>query len=362
MSKSSTKRERGQFYTVNNEYILDGFRIPNDVSCIIEPFAGQADLVGWTQSTHPDHTFRFECYDIDPKHPMVQLRDTLRDPPDYRGKYILTNPPYLARNKTADKEVFDQYNTNDLYKCFIHSISQPSRLALGGIIIIPAGFFFSPRSIDTKCRDEFLRNYRILSVRYFEEQVFPDTPTTVVAIQFEMQSISSRADSDNRRTQQSIPWTRMPSGETRTFQVFQRDGWIIGGEVYNLPVSEGVRIRRYVEGESMRDGEVLSNLTLTALDSGSQSGRIRLDYRPDYVYPGKDTSRSYATLCFEGIYLTPEEQMRIAERFNRFIEEKREETWSLFLPQYRESKEYARKRIPFELAYRIVSYLLNTAV
>ena len=28
------------------------------------------------------------------------------------------------------------------------------------------------------------------------------------------------------------------------------------------------------------------------------------------------------------------------------------------LPQYRESKEYARKRIPFDLAYRIVQHLM----
>jgi hypothetical protein len=40
------------------------------------------------------------------------------------------------------------------------------------------------------------------------------------------------------------------------------------------------------------------------------------------------------------------------------LEKKREETWSLFLPQFRESKEYAMKRIPFELAYKILSHLL----
>jgi hypothetical protein len=59
-----------------------------------------------------------------------------------------------------------------------------------------------------------------------------------------------------------------------------------------------------------------------------------------------------------GKTLTNEEQKELSRKFNEFINQKRKETWSLFLPQYRESKEYARKRIPFELAYDIVLYLL----
>jgi len=47
------------------------------------------------------------------------------------------------------------------------------------------------------------------------------------------------------------------------------------------------------------------------------------------------------------------------KRFNEYIEQKRSDTWSLFLPQFRESKEYARKRIPFELAYRIICHLIH---
>ena len=55
--------------------------------------------------------------------------------------------------------------------------------------------------------------------------------------------------------------------------------------------------------------------------------------------------------------LTEDEQINLCLKFNEFIEKKREETWSLFLPQFRESKEYARKRIPFELVYNIILHL-----
>jgi hypothetical protein len=101
-------------------------------------------------------------------------------------------------------------------------------------------------------------------------------------------------------------------------------------------------------------------MTLSALDSGTATGRIRLEYKEGYVYPAKESSRTFATLCLLGRTLTAGEQQSVCRRFNTFLEEKREATWSLFLPQYRESKEYARKRIPFELAYTIVRWLLST--
>jgi len=82
----------------------------------------------------------------------------------------------------------------------------------------------------------------------------------------------------------------------------------------------------------------------------------------DYVYPAKECSRSFATFRITGRTLIEEEQKRVCDEFNAFLEEKRSEYWSLFLPQFRESKEYARKRIPFELAYRIMVYLLTRPV
>ena len=97
---------------------------------------------------------------------------------------------------------------------------------------------------------------------------------------------------------------------------------------------------------------------MCALDSGTENGRIHLKYEKDYVYQGIDTSRTFATLCIKGVKLSEDDQIEITKKFNTFLESRRKKDWSLFLPQYRESKEYARKRIPFDLAYRIVSNLL----
>jgi hypothetical protein len=342
---SHTKKSAGQFYTVQSEYILSEVPRPPKNVKVIEPFAGQGDLLNWIGTDNV-----VEAYDIDPKHPDVRQRDTLLDPPDYDGCWVITNPPYLARNHASDKTVFDTYESNDLYKCFMLSLANSD--CLGGTVIIPVGFFLSPRDIDVSCRNAFLTKYRVVQVKYFEEDVFPDTSTTVVVISFEL--------STEILQEQRIMWVHRPSGVQKEFLIRKADNWIIGGEVYTLSVPDNITVRRHVEGKPIADGETLTGLTLTALDSGKAEGRIQLKYDPSYVYPAKDTSRAYLTICVKGTTLTPDNQRDIAARFNKIIEEKRSETWSLFLPQFRESKEYARKRIPFELAYRIILHLIHS--
>jgi hypothetical protein len=337
-----SKKLKGQFYTVNSAYILEGLPVPSEGRCV-EPFAGKGDLLDWLPET-----LLVEAYDIDPKREGIVQRDTLLDPPDYADAWVITNPPYLARNKCSTKGVFDKYDTNDLYKCFLMSLTQqePCR---GGILILPAGFFLSPRDIDLRCRAEFLSKYRLLKVRYFEETVFPDTTTTVVAFAFE-KAVATLIE-------QEVEWISLPSGAKRTFTMRAADNWIIGGDIYRLSVPAGIRIRRHVEGQVLKPGEQCTCMTLNALDSGTQDGRIALEYKEGYVYPAKDCSRTYATLCIQGRVLSAAQQQQICTTFNALVEKKREETWSIFLPQFRESKEYARKRIPFELAYQIVAHL-----
>jgi hypothetical protein len=340
----AAKQLRGQFYTTKYEYILEGFSKP-PVGTVLEPFAGKGDLLNWL-----DGDYQVEAYDIEPKAENIVQRDTLRNPPVYADKWVLTNPPYLARNKCDEKELFDKYGTNDLYKCFLNSLTSQAPCR-GGILIIPAGFFLSPRYVDIRCRHEFLRQYKVLKVKYFEEQVFEDTTTTVVAIAFERSPVD--------QTSQEVEWVHMPSNTSNMFEMKSEYGWIIGGEIYYLPVSDTLKVRRHVEGQNLKDGEQQTFLTLNALDSGTQTGRISLDYKEGYVYPAKESSRTFATLRIQGKTLSDDEQKDLSNRFNVFLEQKRTETWSLFLPQYRESKEYARKRIPFELAYRIVAHLIS---
>jgi hypothetical protein len=353
------KHQQGKFYTTRCSYILDGFEelfVSKDIKRLVEPFAGEGHLVHWLQSIEILKDISIEAYDLytpskdDESYVKIIQRDTLKNPPTYENSWIITNPPFLARNKSSNKELFNLYETNDLYKCFIWSILKQKKCE-GGILIIPSGFFLSSREIDIRCRDEFMMNYKILKVKYFEEQVFDDTPTTIVAFSF--------IKSSDRLTEQVVEWTTMPSGRTQPFPMLKENGWIIGGHIYSVPIPDDIYIRRYVSGQPLRDNEYETFMTLNALDTGKCDGRISLNYRKDYRYEGIHSSRTYATLRITGRKLTEEEQILICKEWNHFIESKRDETWSLFLPQYRESKEYARKRIPFDLAYRIVLYIIH---
>lgn len=345
----SSKKTKGQFYTTKSSYILDGLSLPpQDCKCVMEPFAGKGDLIEWLRQK--EYSGPIVAYDIDPKCGGTTPQDTLLNPPDYTDSWILTNPPYLARNKCSDKTVYDKYKTNDLYKCFILSLTQQNNYR-GGIMIIPAGFFFSPRPVDIYCRDQFMKKNKIIGVRYFEEQVFDDTPTTVVAIVFERSMTELKV--------QDVEWERYPTKDKKVFRVSADSGWIIGGDIYTLPISPSISIRRSVEGQELKECEQQTYMTLRALDSGSQGGRLGMEYKKDYIYPAKESSRTYATMRLLGKTLSETEQMTLCKAFNDFVEKKREETWSLFLPQYRESKEYARKRMPFQLAYRILLHLMS---
>ena len=347
--KNKQKKDRGQFYTTNSSYILDGFPLPpSDIRCIVEPFAGKGDLIEWVKQE--GCTAAIEAFDIEPKYQGVQKQDTLMTPPDYNNAWIITNPPYLARNKSDKKEIYDMYDTNDLYKCFLTSVVQQNNCR-GGIFIIPAGFFFSPREMDTRCRNDFMSHYKITKIKYFEETVFDDTTTTIVAFSFEKSP---------PLTEQHVEWTMLPSKINKTFHMSSTYQWIIGGDIYHLEVPTEIQVRRHVEGQPLRENETQTFITLNALDSGTKDGRICCTYRKDYIYPAKDCSRTYATLRISGRELSEEEQIQLCRRWNEFIEKRRTDTWSLFLPQFRESKEYARKRIPFELAYRILLHLIQT--
>jgi hypothetical protein len=338
------KKEKGQFYTTNADYILSGMSgPPNNIRCVLEPFSGQGDLIDWLKQK--DYKGQIECYDIDPKTTNAMRRDTIKYPPDYTDTWILTNPPYLARNKSNNKELYDMYDATDLYKCFINSVVQQNNCK-GGIFIIPVSFFLSPMGKNIRCRADFMKRFKITKVNYFEESVFNDTTTSVVAFSFEK--------SKQELTEQNLNWTFFPSRLERSFHVDETTGWIIGGDIYNLSVPPNVSIRRHVEGKPIENNEQLTFITLKALDDNDESGKINLSYKKDHIYKAKDSSRTYATLCISGKTLSETEQIELCDKFNNFMNKKRQETFSLFLPQFREG---SRKRIPFDLAYRVILHL-----
>jgi len=345
--KTSKKSQLGQFYTTNYAYILQHMSIPSTIQTVIEPFTGNGDLL---QFIHPHHSV--ECYDIDPKTERTVKRDTLRNPPNYNDKFVLTNPPYLARNKNQDKDLYDRYECNDLYKCFIINLIESER-CMGGILIIPLNFICSIRKADIDLRRKFLSKYGISCLNIFEEQVFDDTSYAVCSFQFYQRTPALQG-------QDNIIHTHIfPEQKTFHFCLNEANHFTIGGEIYQLTPSSFYKVERTT---SKNMDLPYSNILLKCIDDCIHSKiRLMMTNEPEQWIDKTPnlTGRSYALLTFQPP-LNGTQQNALVNAFNTYLEIQRTTYNSLFLTNFRESNTIARKRISFELAFTICSYLLDT--
>jgi hypothetical protein len=346
----SNKKKYGQFFTTNYEYILSGMTIPSTIKNIVEPFAGGKDLLSFIKNKEK---YKIEMYDIEPKYDDIIKRDTLLNPVDLNNKFAITNPPYLARNKSNNKEIFDKYNMNDLYKCYISQLIS-SENHTGGIIIIPLNFFCSIRKNDILLRKNFLAKYKIVKLNIFEERVFEDTSYTVSSFQYEKKT--GTVDSEVNM----IIYKNGKILKSLSIELNKKNNFTIGGEVYQLPYSEKYSITR-LTSDNKKDTLQITNLLVKCIDDNLNS-KINLSIVEDkdiYIDDTPNSSaRTYATLIVKPS-INKDKQKKLAESFNNYLNQLRDKYNSLFLTNYRESKDIARKRISFDLVYQIVGYLLD---
>ncbi len=344
-NKKQHKHKLGQYFTTNYQYILQNFYIPDEIKTIIEPFVGNGDLLNFIS----DKTkYTIECYDIEPRNSYTVQRDTILFPPSYFNKFVLSNPPYIARNKSDEKTLFNKYDVNDLYKCFIKEIL--INRALGGIIIIPLNFWCSIRKKDAELRKDFLKVYSVIQLNIFEEQVFQDTTTTVCSFQFKLKT--------EININHNIAITIFPLQKKMAISLNAENNYTIGGHLYQLETSGRYRITRLTTKNQYKKS---TNILAKCIDD-NRNNKIGLSIVNDENIYIDDTpnnsSRTYATLIIEP-EIDLSKQNTLVERWNEFIETNRSEYHSLFLTNFRESSDIGRKRISFELVYRIAEYILD---
>ena len=342
------KRLLGQFYTTNYAYILQNMRIPEGIHSIIEPFAGNGDLLNFIEKDN----YNIECYDIEPKKDFIVRRDTLLYPPNFDDAFVITNPPYLARNKSSDKSVFDKYNTNDLYKCFLQ-ILIGSR-CVGGILILPLNFLCSIRKGDIEIRERFVNKYDITVCNIFEEQVFKDTSYSICSFQFRAKQTGDGEDGVSSECH------IYPENKIIHFTLCSENNYTIGGEIYNLRKNNKYKIDRATK--LTKNTEDFTNILVKCIDDNihSKIGVSVVDDLTKEKYIDRTpnlTARSYAILVIEP-KITLEEQSELVDKFNTYMTTYRDKYNSLFLTNYRESNTIARKRISFGLVYDICGELL----
>jgi hypothetical protein len=345
------KKQLGQFYTTNYKHILQNMYIPYDTSNIIEPFAGNGDLLCFLDMD--TDKYNIECYDIEPKKDFIIKRDTLLNPPNLDDAFVITNPPYLARNKCDNKEIFNKYNTNDLYKCFIKLLT--ASYCKGGILILPLNFLCSIRKGDIEIRENFIKKYDIITCNIFEEQVFEDTSYSICSFQFR-----AKQTTDCNISNCYI----YPSKQNIKFSLSPNNNYTIGGEIYNLQKNNKYKIDRATK--LLKNTEDFTNILVKCIDDNinSKIGLFIVDDLTKEKYIDRTanlTARSYAVLVIEP-KLTLEEQENLAKKFNIYLNDYRDKYNSLFLTNYRESNTIARKRISFGLVYEICGYLLVSSM
>lgn len=311
--------KRTQHFTENYRDIL--YNIDFHPAEAVDPFAGAKDLVAYSPGT------KWELYDIDPKSPDVAMRDSLLDPIDYTGKSVITNPPYLARNKTKDfREIYERYRTDDLYKAAILSITG----CRNGILVIPLNFFTDEGS--RAARERFLSIYKVSYVNYFTRQMFESTTYNVCSFYFEKGETSD------------VEFYDFQKKKSVNVRLDRKYGYRAGGEFYEK--FRGVKpvFSRLLKGETPS-----TRIFVSCLDKRHAAIYAAVSN----IYYGSASDRIFATLkCSESI--SPEKQEELCGRFNRFLKEERAKYGNLILTNYRD---FGRKRISFDDVYRIMTML-----
>ena len=319
------KREYGQFYSKNKNLIKNHIKYIKDGDILIDPFAGDWDLL-------KDFKNEKEAYDIDPKNDKTIKRDTLLEPVDYRDRFIITNPPFLNSNKTKNKEVFELYGVDDLYKASLKTIIKTGER---GIIILPAAFWFNEKS--SEIRKEFLEKFKVEAVDIFNEVMFEESTYTVCSFYFEANKFK------NEQNEQKINFNFTGNNSGKKELIFSKSNKysLINNVKKELSkYHKKIKIIRYTD-----ENQKPTNIFLNAIDT---SKKIYAEIKKPFK--GSKSDRAFLTFVLEGEILNTKEEEEIVNLFNNRLNEFRVLYMDSFLSNYRNN---GRKRISFTLAYEI---------
>jgi len=370
MNTATKKRNLGQFFTTNADYILQGFEENIRDKKVADPFAGSKDLIKWAKKNGAKSIVGFDIDKSLIDNKEIFYNDSLNNPREY--DFVITNPPYLHKNK-ADVEIkklcFSEDNSifEDLYQVSLNAISKSNE----GIVIVPLNFLSAENS--EKIRVIFFNEFEITRLNIFTEQVFDDTTYNVISFHYRKKSQNS--------FKMNFDAHIFPDNHKIEIELNGNYGWQLGGEfiskvnsakntlgVYRLtakdlkegPFSVRLAFNNIKDIEDHKLDGVLKNaiekniIFLRAIDS-KNGKKIQLeDIRKYKVYGlvGKESSRNMAYLMFKKP-LSLEEQEKLIRLFNEELEDARNKHLSLFLTNFRDNN---RKRISFDFTYKLLNY------
>lgn len=368
--KFSDKSQKGQFFTKNSDYILQGFEKYIKGKTVSDPFAGGRDLMNWAQRYGAKKVIGFEIDKrlVDDK--TILENDSLNNPKTY--KFVITNPPYLHKNKASSEtksKYFHGANRvfEDLYQISIKSILDSEE----GIMIVPLNFLSADNS--SKIRKIFFDKFKIVRLNIFHEKVFEDTTYNVIAFYYKRKKKNSDVD--------KMLVKIFPANISQEMVIKKGCDWKIGGDfsyqvkqttnalgIYRLteemliPGNNKV-ILSYNNINNKKEYELDAGLIklfdnniilLRAIDSKNHK-KIQLEDIRKYgvsALVGKNTSRNMAYLIFKK-QLDIARQEKLIYEFNKLLGKVRKVDGSFFLTNFRDNN---RKRIGFEFVYKMINY------
>jgi len=367
------KKQFGQFFTTNSDYILQGLGEFIQNKEVIDPFAGNQDLIRWSRKNNCKKAIGFDCDKkyVDDKN--VFYNDSINYSQKY--KFICTNPPYLHKNK-ADQKIKARFfsgihsDFEDLYQVSIFSILNCEK----GILIVPLNFLSAERS--KNIRNLFFDKFEILKLNIFSQQVFEDTTYNVVSFYFRRKKKNLEKN--------KIFATIFPEEKQITLIAEKKYDWQLGGDfvsrIKNTKNHLGIfrltedylqsgeykvelALQNIKDQRSLRIGKNIKRLIeknillLRAIDS-KNGKKIQLEDIRKYNVAGlvgKNTSRNMAHLIFkEEIPIS--NQVELMKQFNEELNFARSKYLSFFLTNFRDNN---RKRISFEFAYKLLNYIYD---
>lgn len=343
------KKLFGAFYTTNTEEILENvfksFVKYYDNTLIIEPCCGNGDLVNYLNNKCITNIKYYDVVNTGYKNLIIQ--DTIIKKVDLNNHWIITNPPYIAKNKMSKelKEKYTDYlnDCTDLYEIYIKQIIESE--CLGGILILPCNFLFS---FNNKYRKLFIMKYEIKTLKIYEKQIFNDTTSSVIVFDFQL-----RKQENNNIENFKINSTLLQKNKIEKFviELSYNNDFTYGKEIYKRKFNTNLKLSRYTNKNL--ENYVLTNIEINCLDSRNGKQRINAFYneKPEI---NKVSDRSKINIITNK-KIVIKYQNYIINKFNEKLNKYRLKYHSLFMSSYRE---FDRKRISFELIYIILENII----
>ena len=325
-TSQNKKQKNGAFFTKNAIDLLSGFEHLVKDKCIIDPFSGQSDLIKWALSNGANG---YEAYDIEPSCPSTTQNDSLLNPPDYTDKFLVTNPPYLSKNKSkGDKKVFEKWGMDDLYKCHLASLYPNCN---EGIIILPSNFLSESRP---SARKAFFRNYTIGKAKYYTYSVFPEVTTGIVVFNFYKDNNPiKKFDIEIHKSESDIIDTNI--------SLSPKYNYLYGDEFFSYIKDE--KPLKIIKHDTSNKNKPNTKIVIGLLTNGKYCLGAHINNNEPLIVPEK-TFTTYQ-VSIKGLKISYQQQVHIVDLYNKKLKLYMKKYHSLFLANYMGANQKIKSRL-----------------